>query len=179
MEWHYEKDGASVGPVSEAQLQAARSDGQISGSTRVWQVGWPDWRKAGEVWPASAAPSSGTTTAVCAECHRPYPEAQLFRFDNLTICENCKPMLLDKIRQGVTPGVGPWRHGKSMVIPVNTPLPDECFKCGAPPVKSIKKVLTWHPPLVYLALLPGVLVYIIVALCVRKTATVHIPLCRD
>ena len=37
--------------------------------------------------------------------------------------------------------------------------------------------LSWHHPALYLIVLAGVLIYVIVALIVRKTARVNIPLC--
>lgn len=178
MEWHYERNGSAVGPVSEAQIHAARAGGEITGTTRVWQVGWPDWKPASEVWSPDSVPQPGSASC-CSECGRFYPSSELVRYDNVEVCASCKPILVDKLRQGVTLGAGPWQDGKKMVVLKGSPLPDLCFKCGAPPVKTLKKTLTWHHPLIYIAILPGLLVYVLIALCVRKTAKVGIPLCRD
>lgn len=179
MDWHYEKDGSSAGPVSEAQLHAMRASGEVSGTTRVWKSGWTDWQQAADVWPDDQIARSNGPVASCAECNRFYPASELMRIDNVEVCPACKPTVIDKLRQGVTLGAGPWQDGKQMVVMKDTPLPDKCFKCGAPPVKVVKKTLTWHHPAIYLTLLANVVIYIIVALCVRKTAKVAIPLCRD
>lgn len=179
MDWHYEKDGSSAGPVSEAQLQTMRAIGEINGNTRVWKAGWPDWQKASAVWPAEQFATAQGPVSPCAECNRFYPASELMRIDNVEVCPTCKPTVIDKLRQGVTLGAGPWQDGKQMVVLKDTPLPDKCYKCGAPPVKVLKKTLAWHNPAIYLVLLANVLIYVIVAMCVRKTAKVGIPLCRD
>ncbi|WP_050025331.1 DUF4339 domain-containing protein [Verrucomicrobium sp. BvORR034] len=179
MDWHYEKDGSSAGPVSEAQLHAMRASGEISSTTRVWKSGWTDWQQAADVWPDDQIARSNGPVASCAECNRFYPASELMRIDNVEVCPACKPTVIDKLRQGVTLGAGPWQDGKQMVVMKDTPLPDKCFKCAAPPVKTVKKTLSWHHPLVYIAILPGLLVYVLIALCVRKTTKVGIPLCRD
>lgn len=179
MDWHYEKDGSSAGPVSEAQLQAMRASGEINGHTRVWKAGWPDWQQASLVWPDKQPARAQGPVAPCSECNQYFPSCDLVRIDNINVCPTCKHRVVDKLRQGVALGAGPWQDGKQMVILKDSPLPDKCFKCGAPPVKVVKKTLTWHHPLIYLAILPGLLIYIIVALCVRMTAKVGIPLCRD
>jgi hypothetical protein len=36
----------------------------------------------------------------------------------------------------------------------------------------------WHPPWVWLTFLAGALIYVVVALVVRKSATVHVGLCE-
>lgn len=179
MDWHYEKDGSSAGPVSEAQLQAMRASGEINGNTRVWKNGWPDWQKAVEVWPTEQFATARGPVSPCAECNRFYPASELMRIDNVEVCPSCKPTVVDKLRQGVTLGAGPWQDGKQMVVMKDTPLPDKCYKCGAPPVKVLKKTLNWHNPAIYLVLLANVIIYVIVAMCVRKTAKLGIPLCRD
>lgn len=41
------------------------------------------------------------------------------------------------------------------------------------------KKLYWHPPAYYLLICAGLLLYAIVALIVRKTATLHIGICEE
>lgn len=43
-EWHYEKDGDRVGPISERRLDELRELGEISDETLVWADGLSDWR---------------------------------------------------------------------------------------------------------------------------------------
>jgi hypothetical protein len=185
MSWYYELKGQPVGPVTEEQMQAARKSGLVDAQSRVWQDGWPDWRPASEVFtsydgplppPVPASTGAGAASQ-CSEC-RGY-RYDLVSLGGVMVCETCKPRVLEKMREGVTIGAGPWRDGKLLVTLKNTPLPEACLKCGAPPVKKVKKGISWHHPALYVLILIGLLIYLIVALCVRKTATVFVPLCAD
>lgn len=57
-------------------------------------------------------------------------------------------------------------------------LPPMCVKCGQPATdKPVVKTFSWHHPGFYLLIFVGVLIYVIVALIVRKTIRVAVPLC--
>jgi hypothetical protein len=71
---------------------------------------------------------------------------------------------------------GIWCSGKLIVIGRNATLPNRCVRCGAPAETRIRTRLAWHSPWLYL-LLVGPLLYVLVALVVRQTARVEIPLC--
>jgi urea transporter len=59
-------------------------------------------------------------------------------------------------------------------------LPPTCVKCGQPATdKPVVKTFSWHHPALYLLIFFGVLVYVIVALIVRKTIRVAVPLCAE
>jgi len=59
-------------------------------------------------------------------------------------------------------------------------LPDYCIKCGTQANGvHLRKRLSWHHPALALLILVGVLIYVIVALIVRKSAVVDIGLCED
>jgi hypothetical protein len=75
---------------------------------------------------------------------------------------------------------GVWREGRLLVMAKGAPLPDRCLKCNAPALGwTLKRTLSWHAPGWYLLVLVHILIYIIVALCVRKTAKVALPLCPE
>jgi uncharacterized membrane protein len=75
------------------------------------------------------------------------------------------------------PGV--WQDGAILVTTRDIVLPDRCVKCNAPANGyRLKRNLSWHHPLYYLLIFVGWLVYLIVALIIRKTAKVHIGLCE-
>lgn len=80
-----------------------------------------------------------------------------------------------------TPGDGgtdAWRQGRKLILRHGGQLPHRCVKCNAPAVTPIKqRKVYWHHPAVYLAFLLNILIYIIVALIVRKSAKVAPGLC--
>jgi hypothetical protein len=60
------------------------------------------------------------------------------------------------------------------------PLPLPCVKCGAPANgKPVNKNFSWHPPALYLVALVGLLIYVIVAMIVRKSMRLTVPLCAQ
>jgi hypothetical protein len=72
-----------------------------------------------------------------------------------------------------------WRSKALLVMTKQAALPDRCIKCNAPTAERLKRKLQWHPPALYLLILISILVYAIVAMVVRKTATVHVGLCNE
>lgn len=75
-------------------------------------------------------------------------------------------------------GIDCWREGKELVVPTGAELPHRCVKCNAPAVMDKPRQFTWHSPGWYLLLFVAVLVYIIVALIVRKKVKIAIGLCE-
>jgi hypothetical protein len=75
---------------------------------------------------------------------------------------------------------GVWREGGLMVMHKAAVLPDLCVKCGSPANGfRIKRRFFWHDPIYYWLILPGVLIYAIVAMCVRKDLHTFVPLCSS
>ena len=72
-----------------------------------------------------------------------------------------------------------WRHKSTLVLTKETPLPNRCVKCNEPTGERLKRKLTWHHPAIYLTILISILVYAVIAMVLRKTATVNIGLCED
>jgi hypothetical protein len=77
------------------------------------------------------------------------------------------------------PFAGLWREGSLLVMHKEAPLPDICLKSNEPATRRLKRSLSWHPPAYYLLVLLHILIYVVVALLVRKTATIYIPLTDD
>ena len=78
---------------------------------------------------------------------------------------------------GGDPLFGLFRQGNVLVMHKNAPLPDRCIKSNEPAHgRTLRRNLRWHPPLVYLALLVHLFVYIIIAVILMKSATIHIGL---
>ncbi len=75
-------------------------------------------------------------------------------------------------------GTDCWRDGKELVVPAGAELPHRCVKCDAPAVMDRPRTFTWHSPGWYVLLFVAVLVYIIVALIVRKKVRISLGLCE-
>ena len=74
-----------------------------------------------------------------------------------------------------------WRDGIRLVVPKDGPLPMRCVKCNseASPRFTWRKTLYWHTPALYILILfPGLLIYAIVAIIVRKGSKVEAGLCE-
>jgi hypothetical protein len=79
----------------------------------------------------------------------------------------------------VRPTTGLMHDGKVLLLPQDCALPDRCVKCNDDAVLPIKeRTVYWHHAGWYLMLLVNVILYVIVALVVRKTAKVSPGLCE-
>ncbi len=71
------------------------------------------------------------------------------------------------------------REGDLIVIPAfGASFPHRCVVCNQPGVKRMQRKLFWHAPGYYLLIFTGALIYVIVAMAVRKRATFEISLCE-
>ena len=77
---------------------------------------------------------------------------------------------------GVPGFAGLWRQGSVLVMHKMAPLPNVCLKSNQPATGRLKRSLSWHHPAIYLLILLHLFIYIVVALIVRKTATIQIAL---
>lgn len=58
-------------------------------------------------------------------------------------------------------------------------LAPRCVKCNEPGVKELVRELYWHSPWLYIMIaFPGILIYALVAMIVRKKASVQVSLCE-
>jgi hypothetical protein len=82
---------------------------------------------------------------------------------------------------GIAPSVptyAAWRDGAVLITPTVAVLPRQCVKCGqAADGWYGRRKFYWHHPGLLLLILVNLIVFAIVALVVRKTATVELGLC--
>jgi hypothetical protein len=72
---------------------------------------------------------------------------------------------------------GVWRSGNRLVMRTDAVLPDRCIKTNqAADGNRVQLRLRWHHPALYLVLLVNLIVYVIVATFVSKTAVVWMGL---
>ena len=71
-----------------------------------------------------------------------------------------------------------YREGSCMVVRSVGGVPDRCVVCNGPAVKKIRKKLFWHHPALYILIPMGLIIYLIVAMAVRKMVIVNLGLCE-
>jgi hypothetical protein len=72
-----------------------------------------------------------------------------------------------------------WRDNSILVMTKDALLPGRCVKCNAYTEERLRRKLSWHHPALFLLILFSILVFAIVAMVVRKTATVDVGFCPE
>ena len=73
-----------------------------------------------------------------------------------------------------------YRQENRLVVPKGAPLPPYCVKCGQPVTgEPFKKAFFWHNPWLFLIVLVSPIIYVIVAMIIRKRADLAMPLCDE
>jgi hypothetical protein len=95
----------------------------------------------------------------------------------MTLNPYAPPQAIGGVPTGGLDGV--WReHDVVVVQRQGAVLPDRCVNCNAPANGfRLQKTYYWHHPAWYLLIFVSILIYAIVAMIVRKSATVALPLC--
>lgn len=100
MIWHYIENGRQAGPVDQATFDTMVSAGQIKPETQVWRDGMPNWAPYGSLASSGALASAGSATT-CAECGNVFPAEDLVQIGDRAICAACKPIAVQKLKEGV------------------------------------------------------------------------------
>jgi uncharacterized RDD family membrane protein YckC len=116
MKWYYADSGRQVGPVEDAQLDELARSGAVRDDTLVWREGMANWQPHSAVRgpakpipiPAAAVPMA-SETRFCSECGRPYPAHEMVTIGAATVCAQCKPLYMQRVREGGQP-VGVMRY---------------------------------------------------------------------
>ncbi|HKC24628.1 MAG TPA: RDD family protein [Thermoanaerobaculia bacterium] len=107
MSWWYVENGERVGPLEEAELSARARAGSLRAETLVWTDGMASWQPYGTVAPDPAALEP---SAACTECGRRLGVSELIRYGSSRVCAACKPLFLQKLREGVAPPAAGLRY---------------------------------------------------------------------
>lgn len=127
--WYYVENNQQTGPLGEAEFLQLVSQGRIQAATLVWNETMPSWQPYAQVRAASvqrqaealatgATPATlqdaptplragpgtdaaGTPVIYCAECRRSFAPAEVVPINGQWICATCKPIVLQKLREGV------------------------------------------------------------------------------
>jgi uncharacterized RDD family membrane protein YckC len=120
MNWYYADQGRQKGPVEEPALDELVHAGVVRDDTLVWHEGMRTWEKHSSVRgfaPPSAFPSppalhptGDAEVRYCGECGRPFSANELVAIGPVSVCATCKPIYLQKMREGGGLAVGTRRY---------------------------------------------------------------------
>ena len=71
---------------------------------------------------------------------------------------------------------GIWSDGNLLVVSKGTKLPPVCVLTNQKSQSEVKRTFYWHHPAVFLSLLAGILIFVILALVLRKSQKLALPL---
>ena len=125
MNWFYAYQGQRTGPVDDDEFARLVGDGTVVDATLVWHSGMPDWMPLAQARAIPLVPSPTAATgdptanpyspvatggvyqqAQCSQCGRVLPADEVIRLEGFNVCAACKPLLIQKMRQGMSPSYG-------------------------------------------------------------------------
>ncbi|TAL24881.1 MAG: RDD family protein [Nitrospirae bacterium] len=105
MQWYYAGKDGQVGPIGEEEFQTLANDGSITPKTLVWNSTMTDWSAYGKIGDGSTAQAESTGESrrlFCVECGRAFSSDEMIRFGSSWVCASCKPVFVQKLKEGVT-----------------------------------------------------------------------------
>ena len=73
---------------------------------------------------------------------------------------------------------GAWASGKLLITAHDAVLPPYCIRCGRPAgANTFSKKFSWHPQWIYFFILFAIFIYVVVAMAMRRSVSLQIPLC--
>jgi uncharacterized RDD family membrane protein YckC len=117
MNWYYAEAGQQVGPLSDVDFDGLVQAGKVRPDTLVWHEGLANWQPLrlvrpsggpagpGAIGPSPSGPAPAPTGAevVCVECNGIFAQDQAVQYGGVWVCGNCKPLFLQKLREGAAP----------------------------------------------------------------------------
>jgi len=110
VEWYYLVERERLGPVTEEELGNLAANGTITPQTLVWHEGIADWQPyetvQTQLQPATPAPAHVQEgVGACSQCGNEFSVDEMLVFDGAYVCAQCKPLYLQKLKEGVAPGM--------------------------------------------------------------------------
>ncbi len=109
MDLYYADGDRQVGPIDKAELQSLIKAKKIDSKTLVWQPGMTEWQALGHFVrsktqgaTASGQPAPPVQQLLCSECGQAFAQDDMIRFSDVWVCAGCKPIIVQKIKEGVT-----------------------------------------------------------------------------
>jgi uncharacterized RDD family membrane protein YckC len=95
MTWYYLIGSQPNGPVEETEIDHLYNVGTITLGTRVWRQGLQTWKPLAEAFNRPAVN--------CFRCKRLYSPDLSVRYGSLSVCQDCKEIFFQQIREGLSP----------------------------------------------------------------------------
>jgi uncharacterized RDD family membrane protein YckC len=109
MNLYYADGNQQLGPIDKTELQSLIKARKINSQTLVWQPGMKGWEQLGlfvrrraRGGTQAAEATSPLKQSLCAECGQAFAEDNMIRFGESWVCASCKPLFVQKIKEGVT-----------------------------------------------------------------------------
>ena len=109
MNLYYAEDDRQVGPIDKAELQTLIKARKINSQTLVWEPGMQEWEQLGlfvrrknHGGSQSAQSTAPMRQSACSECGQTFAENDMIQFADAWVCATCKPIIVQKIKEGVT-----------------------------------------------------------------------------
>ena len=109
MNLYYAEGEQQVGPIGKTQLEALVRTKKINAQTLVWQPGMESWQELGVFIrrrkgqdDQELSASVPAVQTLCSECGLRFNQDEMIRFQDVWVCAGCKPLFIQKIKEGVT-----------------------------------------------------------------------------
>jgi uncharacterized RDD family membrane protein YckC len=109
MNLYYEVGDQQVGPIGNTELQTLVKAKKLNARTMVWQEGMESWAELGAFvrnrkgkGVQKNSPAGPVPRSVCSECGQTFAEEDMIRFQNSWVCAGCKPVFIQKVKEGVS-----------------------------------------------------------------------------
>ena len=101
MSWYYAREGRRQGPVEQTEFERLVATGDVRADTLVWREGMAGWQRYDQTRAAAFEPVAGGE--YCSQCGRVFSPAEMVRFGEQWVCAECKPLYVQRLREGVAP----------------------------------------------------------------------------
>ena len=109
MNLYYAEGDQQVGPIGKNELQALIKAKKLNAKTLVWQQGMESWQELGVFIRSrsgkggqASSPAVPVKQSQCAECGLRFAEDDMIRFKESWVCAGCKPVFIQKIKEGLS-----------------------------------------------------------------------------
>ena len=109
MNLYYADEGRQVGPIDKTELQSLIKNRKLDSQPLVWQPGMQGWEELGlfvrrktQGGSQALQAASPVKQSLCSECGQAFAENDMIRFAEAWVCASCKPLFVQKIKEGVT-----------------------------------------------------------------------------